>query len=64
LIKDAQNYYIKGNKPNCSGHRILKNKKRESLKDKVNELAMNGKNIRFMHPGAGCLVHPRYSCGF
>jgi hypothetical protein len=22
LMKNAQNYYIKGNKPNCSGYRI------------------------------------------
>jgi hypothetical protein len=37
----------------CEASRYFKNKKREYLKDKINELAMNSKNknIRDLHRG-------------
>jgi hypothetical protein len=61
-VKDAQNYRLQDpseingdnlNNARCEASRHFRNKKREHLKGKINELAMNSKNknIRDLYRG-------------
>jgi hypothetical protein len=43
-LRKHKPWFDEENKPNCSGSRHFRNKKREYLKEKINELERNSKN--------------------